>query len=143
MLGCCGVKRGWQDAGLGFECCELHVELGDVQQGSGKLFVDSSEFECQLAVGVAECGNSLLIMGGGGCKVGNGIYCILLVDGIGGLVSGTCRHDFSSAELMVTEGEVMLEMLPSLVRFWMAFPDFAIVKKKACRINELIGSGND
>ena len=143
VLGCLGVKRSWRNAGLGFEICELDVELGNIEQGSDKLFVDSSEFECQFAIGGTECGNSLSTACSGSCEVGNGVYHILLVDGIGGLVAGSRRRDFGLTKFAMAEGAVTLEMFPSLVSFWMAFPDFAVIEEHAGRIDKLIGGGDD
>ena len=67
----------------------MNSEFSNINQGSDNIFVDSSELECQCAISGAECGDGLTILCSGSGENTNGVDRILLVDGIGGLVSGT------------------------------------------------------
>ena len=61
-------------------------------------------------------------------EVGNGVECISLVDGIGGLVAGNHRFGFGLNNIAMTKGEVALKMVPRHLIFGMVFPYFAVIK---------------
>ena len=83
------VQEGPSNTWLGLEILELNSEFSNINQGSDNIFFDSSELECQCAIGGAECGNGLTILCSVSSNIFNVIDLIFLVYGIGGMVAST------------------------------------------------------
>ena len=123
-----GFDRERRNTWLGFDIWDFNAEFCNIKQGSDKICVDSSYIGCQFAIGGSECDNGLTIVCSVSGKFGNGVDHILLVYGIGGLVSVTRRCDFGLTKLVMTEGKVALKMFPRFVSLGMVFPDFSVVE---------------
>ena len=99
-------------------------------EGSDKLAVAQRERGGKGNVGDGECCDQRAIASGGGGQVGNGIDSFLsiymvggvLVDMIGGVVSGTRGGGLRLAQFLMGSGKNVFELVPGLVGWVPLFP---------------------